>query len=752
MKKRLALFLALVMVLSSGMVALGDSGFTDIKDHWAEKEIMALSDLEILRGYADMTYRPEKKLTRAEFVAIINRTLGLSKEAPVNFSDVKTGDWFYKDLALAMDKGYIKGYPDGTFQAKRFISREEAVTVIVRAFDLKGMDKEAPVFKDQAKVKAYAQEPLKIVSAEGYIGGYPDGEFKPQNFISRAEVAKIISKLMEKDQADVIYINGNIYTVNENFDKVEAMAVKNGRFIYVGEEEEARAFTGPKTEIVDLEGQTVLPGLIDSHLHFSGVGSKLQQIDAFWAPKEDILASVKEAAQNAQPGDWIVGRGWNQEVWDPAIFPSKTELDAVAPDNPVVLTRVCGHAIWVNSKALEESAIDATGPTPNPVGGEIIRKNEEDDLAGRYPDIQVGEPIGVMVDTAAGLVTKNKAPDSESKLAEAIQLANDHILSYGITSVRDAGQSREGFERLKAAYEKGKVDLRIYMMASQKDADEFYKIPEADRVGLYDNKLSVRSIKLMADGSLGARSAWMLEPYSDREGHYGDRRYTDEELYQLVSGAAKHGFQVNTHAIGDAANRQVLDAYEKVFKELGSKDYRFAIEHAQILAPEDIPRFKELGVIPSMQFVHATSDLNMAEDRMGPERIKGAYAWRTLLDTGVIIPNGTDAQVELVNPFHGLYAGVTRQTREGKPDGGWYPEQKLTREEALRAYTIWGAYAQFQEDWIGSIEKGKFADFTIIDRDYLSIPESEIKDIEALATFVAGERVYQSDKLATVEE
>lgn len=547
--------------------------------------------------------------------------------------------------------------------------------------------------------------------------------------------------------ADTVYFNGNIYTVDEKFSTATAMAIKDGKFIFVGDDNQIDYFIDRFTKVIDLKGKTVIPGLIDSHLHYPGIGAAVQQIDCFWAPKEEILNKVAEAVKRSQPGEWIIGRGWNQEVWDPAIFPSKLELDAIAPNNPVVLTRVCGHAIWANSAAMKIGGIDVDGVTPNPTGGEIIRKTAEDEAIGRYKGIKVGEAIGVFTDTAAGIITKHKPDPTENQLIDQLRLAQDHILSYGITSVRDAGSGIDTFNRLKGLYEKNELKIRIYMMASEgESAEQFYKMPAEERTGLFGDRLNVRSVKLMADGSLGARSAWMLKEYSDRKGHIGDPRYTDEELYEYVKKAAEAGFQVNTHAIGDAANRQVLDIYEKIIKELNLKDHRFAIEHAQVIALEDIPRFAELGVLPSMQFVHATSDLNMAEDRVGPERIKGAYAWRKLIESGSIIPNGTDAPVELVNPFHGFYAAVTRKTRDGFPEGGWYTEECLTREEALRAYTIWAAYAQFQEDKIGSIEEGKYADFVVIDRDYMSCPVDELKDINALMTVIAGEVVYEAKK------
>lgn len=533
----------------------------------------------------------------------------------------------------------------------------------------------------------------------------------------------------EQVEADIVYLNGNIYTVDEDFTVASAMAIKDGKFIFVGSDEDAKKYIGEATKVININGKTVLPGLIDSHLHYSGIGASLQQIDAFWKPKQEILDAVAEAYAKAQPGEWITGRGWNQEVWEPAVFPTKEDLDAVAPDIPVVLRRVCGHAIWVNSKAMEIAGIDANGTTPDPVGGEIIRN-------------EAGEAIGIFTDTASGLITQHIPPSSERQQIEALKLAQDHLLSFGITSARDAGAGSTTIQQMKDLYAAGDLKIRVYQMVSSDSAQEFYTQPAQDRVGLFGDRYNIRSIKLVADGSLGARSAWMLEEYSDRPGHVGNGRYTDEELYALVKPAAEAGFQVNIHAIGDAANRQVLDTYERVINELNLTDHRFAIEHSQVVALEDIPRFAQLGVLPSMQAVHATSDKNMAEDRVGPERIKGAYAWRKMIESGSIIPNGTDAPVELVNPYHGLYAAVTRMDREGEPEGGWYAEECMTREEALRSYTIWGAYAQFEENDIGSIEVGKHADFVIIDRDYMTCPDEEIKDIKALRTVLGGETVY----------
>lgn len=533
----------------------------------------------------------------------------------------------------------------------------------------------------------------------------------------------------KNNEADIIYINGTIYTVNDNAPIVSSMAIKEDKFMAVGSYSDVKNHIGSNTKVIDLKGKTVIPGLVEAHLHYPGIGESMLQIDAFWKPKEEILESVAEAYKSAQSDEWITGRGWNQEVWNPAAFPAKENLDAIAPDIPVYLRRTCGHAAWVNSKALEIAGIDKD--TPDPIGGEILRDEN-------------GEATGILTDTAAYLVSQHIPSLSERQQFMALELAQEHLFSYGITSAHDAGTELSTINKMKQLYDSEDLKIRLYVMASPGETAEFFyqQTPE-ERIGLYNNRLTVRTLKLMGDGSLGARSAWMLEEYTDRPDHVGNGRYTDEEAYTYVKAARQAGFQVATHAIGDATNRQILDAYEKVLKEIPDPDHRYRIEHAQVIALEDIPRFAELGVLPSMQSVHATSDKNMAEDRVGPERIKGAYAWRKLINAGSILPNGSDAPVELVNPYHGIYAAVTRKDRAGDPKGGWYAEECLTREEALQSFTIWGAFAAFEEDIKGSIEVGKLADFAVIDRDPMTCPEADLKDILVLMTVVGGEVVYE---------
>ncbi|GED17731.1 amidohydrolase [Aneurinibacillus migulanus] len=536
-----------------------------------------------------------------------------------------------------------------------------------------------------------------------------------------------------QEKADTVYLNGNIYTADAKFSKADAMAIKDQKLIYVGNKGQVKQYIGPSTKVVDLEGKSVIPGLNDGHLHFPGMALNLIQINGFNKPKEEILKLVKEEATHRQPGEWILGRGWNHELWPDKKFPTKEELDVIAPNNPVVLERVDGHSVWVNSKALEIGGI--TKDTPNPQGGEIIRDAK-------------GEPTGMLIDTAEEPVTSKIPPYSSERIREGLLKAQEELFSNGITSATDAGSHLSYIEDMKGLYEKGDLKARLNVMVANGAGGETgdslaYYYKKGPEIGLYGDRFTVRSVKLVGDGSLGSRSAALLESYHDRPGHKGNYRFTDEELYRLVKEAREHGWQVATHAIGDGAILQAINTYEKVLKENPLKDHRWRIEHFQIANADEIKRIAELGIIPSMQPVHATSDKNMAEDRVGPERIKYAYAWRKTIDAGSHIVGGSDAPVELVNPFHGLYAAVTRMDRDGNPDGGWYPEEKMTREEALQAFTIWAAEGSFEEKLKGSLEAGKLADFIVIDKDPMKCPEEQLKDITVLTTVVGGEVVYK---------
>ena len=536
------------------------------------------------------------------------------------------------------------------------------------------------------------------------------------------------------DPADAIYINGNIYTVDKDFSVVSAIAVKDGKILYVGEDTEAIAdFASVNTTVVDLEGRTVIPGLIESHMHYLMLGANAEAIDIFNKPKAEILEKVKAEAERLDDGEWICAMGWNNVLWDEP-YPTKEELDAVAPKNPVALDRVDGHATWFNSLALSIGGI--TLETPDPQGGEILKKED-------------GGIWGILTDTAAEIVSAQIPDDvSPERTLHRYQLADKEVLSYGITTLVDAGVSYDNFNLLKDAYSKSLLKVRAYEMLADGEDIKYIQAGNKPVQDLFGGKLSAKAVKLYADGSLGSRSAWLLEPYSDRAGHVGNGRMTDDETYNTIKRAAGYGFQVCTHAIGDAAVRQVIVQGKRVADELKIADHRFRIEHFQVAAAEDIPKAVEYGIIPAMQAVHATSDMNMAEDRVGPVRIKSSYAWRTVIDNGGIILNGSDSPVELVNPYDGLYAAVTRMDKEGKPSGGWYKELAMTREEALRSFTIWGAYGSFSEDTKGSLEVGKYADFVVIDRDYMKIPASDIYKIQALRTYIGGELVYEADDIA----
>ncbi|MDR1602644.1 MAG: amidohydrolase [Tannerella sp.] len=533
----------------------------------------------------------------------------------------------------------------------------------------------------------------------------------------------------DSEKADILFTNGNIYTVDKDFSKASLIAVKDDKILYAGTDAEAaRQLTSSRTRIVDLGGKTVIPGIIESHLHYMDLGESLSAIDIYEKSKADILKAVAEEAGKLQPGEWIVSSGWSQEVWDEARWPLREELDAVAPDNPVCLFRKDGHSAWVNSKALEVARI--TSATPDPQGGEILRTPS-------------GEPAGILIDTAMdGVSAAFPAPSDEKKLA-FYRRADDELLNFGITSLMDAGTGYENIKLLKDAYDRGLLRVRAYELLSEGEDVRYLADGNRPALDLCGGKLSVNAVKFYTDGSLGSRSAWFLEEYNDRKGHCGNPRYTDDEFYERVKRAGNEGFQVATHAIGDAAVRQTIDIYEKVLAENPSADHRYRIEHFQNVCPPDFDRLIRNGIIASMQSVHATSDMAFAEARIGASRVLNAYAWRTIIDRGGIIPNGSDAPVEYVNPYHGFYAAVTRRNLQGEPAGGWYPQLCMTREEALKSFTIWGAFAMFGEKVKGSIEAGKYADFAVLDRDIMTCSENELKDAKALMTVLGGKIVME---------
>lgn len=486
------------------------------------------------------------------------------------------------------------------------------------------------------------------------------------------------------------------------------------------------------TKIIDGQGKVMLPGLIDAHAHVMGLGFQEMNANLAGAKSlEEALQRVEEYSRQYPDLNWIQGRGWNHTHWNIGRFPLARELDKVSSERPIWLTRIDGHAGWANSRAMEMAGI--TGETEAPKGGKIIR-NEE------------GEPTGVFVDAAMSLIESEVPEPTPEERRMAFEKALQQMRSHGLTGVHDAGVDVDTWQLYKDFADKGKITTRIYAMIGGAGAT-FDSLSQNGPVKSYaEDRLALRSVKLYADGALGSRGAAMIEPYSDDPDNRGLLFVNEEELTDKILKTASQGYQTNVHAIGDRANRVALNSYENVRDSLGKQGLRHRIEHAQIVAPEDIPRFKELDIIASMQPTHATSDMNMAEDRVGPERIKGGYAWQTFLDQGTVVASGSDFPVEHVNPFYGLYSAVTRQDHDGNPEGGWYPSEAMSREQALRSFTLSAAYAGHREDVLGSLEPGKWADFILVDRDYFEIPAIEIWQTEVLESWVAGEKVYSAEK------
>lgn len=482
------------------------------------------------------------------------------------------------------------------------------------------------------------------------------------------------------------------------------------------------------TEVVDGNGKFMLPGLIDAHTHVMGLGSMLMNIDLKGVKSLDkALEKVEDYAEEYPNLQWIQGRGWNHTHWETGEFPTAEDLDKVVSDRPVWLSRVDGHAGWANSKAMEVAGI--TAETKAPKGGKIIRDEN-------------GEPTGVFIDAAEQLVNAKIPKPTAQEQKAAFKKALQDMRSKGLTGVHDAGVGADTWNMYKDFADNGKLTTRIYGMISRAGAT-FDSLSKDGPIKNYRHDLlALRSIKLYADGALGSRGAAMIEPYSDDPDNRGLLFNEQEEMNAKVLKSMSRGFQTNVHAIGDRANRQVLNAFENAKDSLGEQGLRNRIEHAQIVSPKDIPRFKELNIIASMQPAHATSDMNMAEDRIGAKRMEGAYAWQTFLDQGAVIASGSDFPVEHVNPFYGLYSAVTRQDHQGNPEGGWYPSERMTRKQAFRSFTIDAAYAAHQENVLGSLEPGKWADFILVDRDFFEVPAIEIWQTDVLETWVAGKKVY----------
>lgn len=527
-------------------------------------------------------------------------------------------------------------------------------------------------------------------------------------------IALLVFSCNTKEEVDLIVTNANIYTVDDDFSKASGLAIKDGKFVAVGDSEDISKKYSAK-EQWDAGGKTIVPGLIDAHCHFYGLGRNQQVVDLVGTESfEEILERVV-AFQKERPSDFILGRGWDQNDWEVKEFPTKDKLDELFPDTPVALERIDGHALLVNQKALDLAGIT---PDTGTEGGEIVKEN--------------GELTGVLVDNPMDLVYRVMPPSSMEKAIQALKDAEKISLDYGLTTVNDAGLSREVIELIDSLQQAGELSIRVYAMVSNYPGNLDYFLNKGI---IKTERLNVRSIKVYGDGALGSRGAALRTPYSDKPGHFGAMVTPVDQIEALAERIAATDYQMNTHAIGDSANIVVLRAYEKALK--GAKDRRWKVEHAQVISQQDFDYF-ENGIIPSVQPTHATSDMYWAGDRLGEERIKGAYAYKDLLDKAGLVALGTDFPVEQVNPFLTFYAAVARQDVERYPEGGFQMENALSREETLKGMTIWAAYSNFEEDEKGSIEPGKFADFVILSDDIMTMPVEDIPNLSAEHVFLGG--------------
>jgi predicted amidohydrolase YtcJ len=544
---------------------------------------------------------------------------------------------------------------------------------------------------------------------------------------------------------DLVFLGGKIYTASMQQPTVEAVVVINDKIEFAGSEAEAKKYISDKTQVIDLKGKTMTPGFIEGHGHIMGIGYNELNLDLMNIKSYDELVSrVKEAVSKAKPGQWIVGRGWHQDKWDVKPkkmvkgFQTHQQLSEVSPDNPVFLSHASGHAGLANAKAMELAGV-------NVLSKEKIRKDRTMEGGEIIRDEQ-GNPTGIFNENAMILITSHIQANTRKTDEQALDLAIKACWRNGITSFHDAGAEKETIDLFHDYKKEGKLGVRFYVMVSGSDRDlvhEWYKQgPEIDST----HWLTIRSIKLHCDGALGSRGAWLLEPYTDRKDFSGLATISMDTVLSTSREGLKYGFQVCSHAIGDRTNREILDRYEIAFKEnpAKAKNHRFRIEHAQHVDPADLPRFAQLGVIPSMQAIHMSSDRPWAIERLGEKRIKeGAYMWQTLLKSGAHIVNGTDAPIESVNPIPCFFASVSRRTLKGEPEGGYEPAEKMTREQALVSYTRDAAYGAFEENIKGSIEKGKLADFTVFSKDIMAVPEMEILNTEVLMTVIGGKVVFK---------
>ena len=543
-------------------------------------------------------------------------------------------------------------------------------------------------------------------------------------------VAVIFSTGCSEKKADVLVISnikGYSFNNQRNLFKFNVLVIKDGKVLDTGGADLSEKY--PKAKHIDGAGKTLIPSIIDAHGHVSSLGYALSRVDLRNSVSALSAAETVGAFAAERPQlNWIRGRGWNHVLWPSKQLPTAQDLDTYVKDKPVWLERIDGHAGWANSKALQLAGIDRN--TVSPPGGEIMLDQE-------------GNPTGVLIDNAMNLIASLISEPDENEIALSLEAASERLLSLGITSVHDAGTSASEHALYSKLGASGDLPIRIYAMISSTDPHLEEILTSGHSSDIYD-LYSARSVKVYTDGALGSHGAAMLNPYSDRPNHYGLLLTSNQDLRDLLKLTTVNEFQVGIHAIGDKGNRVALDQIEETYGEMGGRHLRHRIEHAQVVAIKDIPRFKALDVIPSMQPVHATSDKNMAEDRIGALRLQGAYAWRTFLDQGSIIASGSDFPVEYANPFFGIHAAVTRQDKDNQPPNGWRFEQSMTIDEALRSFTIDAAWAAHQENQLGGLTEGKWADFILIDQDIFQISPEELWKTKVLETWLAGELVYQS--------
>jgi len=546
----------------------------------------------------------------------------------------------------------------------------------------------------------------------------------------------------KKEPADLVLMNGKIVTVDDKKPEVQALAVRGDVIVALGSDKKIKPYISQATQVIDLEGKLAIPGFIDAHGHFTGLGSSKMRLDFMHVKNwDEVVSMVKKAVQKAQPGEWILGRGWHQEKWDnipePNVdgLPFHHSLSKISPDNPVLLSHASGHSSFANAKAMELAEI--TKKTLDPTGGEIVKDS-------------AGNPIGVFRETAQRLLRRSFSSFQEKRTAEQIdaeqqqevELAIEECLKKGVTSFHDAGSPFETIDLFKEFAKEGKLRMRLWVMIRDSNERLNQRLSDYRIIGMGENHLTVKAIKRSIDGALGPHGAWLLKPYEDLPSSTGLNTSTVESVKETASIAIENDFQLCVHAIGDRANQETLNIFEEAFKaHPDKKDLRWRIEHSQHLHPDDIPRFGQLSVIASMQGIHCTSDGPYVLKRLGERRAEeGAYVWQKLMKSGVIICNGTDVPVEDIDPIACFYATVTRKMKDGVV---FYPDQRMSRKEALRSYTYNCAYAAFQEDILGSLSPGKLADIVVLSKDIMTVPEDEILNTQILYTIVGGKVMYK---------